>query len=232
MVFEPYPTGGQQLKNLFQYVERFGFLDFILPAILIFVLIFGILQLVKMFTTKKMRKVVNPDTHAVTWEAEVIAQGQPGAGGPVMIPDRKMNSIIAIAISLMITIPHAAGMYPENLDPITMISKILPSAAVLLAAMFLVLLLLGFAGVEKSSLFQLVIAAVGVGLLVFIFATNIFPDLFPYFDFLKDPNIQALLIVLLTMGLVGYWVIRPEGPSMKERVKDWMTVRHPPPLRP
>jgi len=224
MVFEPYPTGGQQLKNLFQYVERFGFLDFILPAILIFVLIFGILQLVGMFKTKKMRKVVNPETHAVTWEAEPVAAGQP----PVMIPDRKMNSIIAIAISLMITIPHAAGMYPENLDPIAMIAKILPSASVLLIAMFLVLLLLGFAGAEKSSLFQLVIAAVGVGLLVFIFATNIFPDLFPYFDFLKDPNIQALLIVLLTMGLVGYWVIRPEGPTMKERVKDWMTVRHPP----
>src|SRR5574341_1410137 len=229
MPFEPYPTGGAQLKTLFQYVESFGFLDFILPALLIFTVVFAILQMVPFFQKKKLKPDGTPET--VSRRIRNPDGTEREVQDPVMVGNRQINSVIAIAISLMIAVPHAAGMYPPNLDPIVMISKILPSAVVVLAAMFLVMLMLGFAGANEKSLMQLVIAAMGVGLLVFIFATNIFPDFFPYFDFLKDPSIQALLIVLLTMGLVGYWVIRPEGPKIEQRVKEWMLTRSPP-LRP
>jgi len=225
MPFEPYPTGGAQLKTLFQYVESFGFLDFILPALLIFTVVFAILQMVPFFQKKKMKKegdALVEEKYPDNYPVESLR------GKTIMVGNRQINSIIAIVISLMIAVPHAAGIYPPNLDPIVMISKILPSAVVVLAAMFLVMLMLGFAGAGDKSLMQLVIAAIGVGLLVFIFATNIFPDFFPYFDFLKDPSIQALLIVLLTMGLVGYWVIRPEGPAIETRVKEWMLTKHPP----
>ncbi len=215
MPFEIAPSGGQ-LRGVFQYLVDFGFLDFILPFILIFVIIFGILQVVKIFKTKK--KVKNPQGQEV--EVEVA--------------DKRLNSLIALAISLMITIPHAAGMYPPDMDPITLMASFLPSTVVVLAAVFVIMMLLGFAGAAENSALQLLIAIIGVGLLVFLFLMNIFPTFFPSgFYWLADPTIQALLFVLLIMGLIVYWVMAPESTKTgPQRIREWTAKYTPPPATP
>jgi hypothetical protein len=212
MPFEIAPSGGQ-LRGTLQYLVDFGFLDFVLPFILIFTLIFAILQMTKVFSVKK--KVRN-------------AQGQEVE---VAVGDRKLNALIGLAIALMLTIPHAAGIYPPDMDPITLMSSFLPSTAVVLMAVFVIILLLGFAGASEKNALQLLIAAIGVGLLVFLFIMNLFPTFFPTFGWLMDPTIQALLFVLLIMALVVYWVMKPEskpGESVPKTLRKWMTVQHPP----
>jgi hypothetical protein len=215
MVFQQTQSGGQ-LRGVFQYLQDFGFLDFVLPFILIFVVIFAILQKVVLFKSD------------VKWN-KATKKYEP-AGKDDKIPDRKINALISLAISLMIVIPHAAGMYPADMDPVALISSFLPSTVVVLAAMFVIIMLLGFAGAQEKNALQLLIAAIGVGLLVFLFTLNIFPTFFPTgFYWLADPTIQALLFVLLIMALVVYWVMKPSGTgkSVPENLKEWMLVKHP-----
>lgn len=228
-LLQRYNTGGGQLRSVFQYLQDYGFQDFILPALLIFTLIFAILQQVPLFRKVKKKAVENPTTHAITYETEMHPAGHPDAGKPVMIGDKRINSVIALAISLMVTIPHVIGWYPPGQDPIDLISGFLPATAVMLVAVFVVLLLLGLAGGAIPSMMVLTIALVAGGFLVMIFGMNMFPTWLPTFDFLRDPAIQALIIVLLTMGLVGYWVIRPEPtppvPGEEGWFKKWVTTR-------
>jgi len=62
--------------------------------------------------------------------------------------------------------------------------------------------------------------------LVVLFLMNMFPYWLPTSGWLRDPAIQALIVVLLTMGLVGWWVIRPEGgEKMEKTMKRWMLTK-------
>jgi hypothetical protein len=215
MVFQQAQSGGQ-LRGVFQYLQDFGFLDFVLPFILIFVVVFAILQKVVLFKSD------------VKWD-KTQKKYVPAAAAD-KIPDRKINALIAMAVSLILVVPHAAGMYPADMDPIALISSFLPSTVVVLAAVFVIMMLLGFAGAGEKSALQLLIAAVGVGLLVFLFILNIFPTFFPSgFYWLADPTIQALLFVLLIMALVVYWVMKPSGTgkTVPENLKEWMLEKHP-----
>jgi hypothetical protein len=138
-----------------------------------------------------------------------------------MIGDRRINSVIALAISLMVTIPHVLGWYPPGQDPIDLISGFLPATAVMLVAVFVVLLLLGLAGGTIPNIMVLTVALIAGGFLVVVFLMNMFPAWLPTWGFLRDPAIQALIVVLLTMGLVGYWIVRPEPTPLAAGEKGW-----------
>ena len=93
---------------------------------------------------------------------------------------------------------------------------------------FVVLLLFGLVGTpDITPAAYLLTAVISVGFLVFLFALNIFPTFWPgAFSWLRDPAIQALLIVLLVMGLVAYFVIGtgPGEPTPK-KLKRWVGTK-------
>jgi hypothetical protein len=196
--------------------------------LLIFTLVFAVLQRMPLFQKPKTKAVENPQTHAITYEIERHQSG-PLQGKPVMVGDRRINSVIALAISLMVVIPHIIGWYPPGQDPIDLISGFLPATAVVLVAIFAVILLLGLAGGAIPNALVLTIALVAGGFLLVIFGMNMFPAWIPAWGFLRDPAIQALIVVLLTMGLVGWWIIRPEptprAPGEEGWFKRWVTTR-------
>ena len=221
--FQAYPSGGGRLSSLFQYLTDFGFQDFLLPALLFFTLIFAILQRVPLFQVQVMQKdaqgkwVGKTTTVGTAPNTKIV---------PVMTGNKRINSMIAIVIALAVTMPHILGYYPPGQDPIDLISGFLPSTAIVLMAVFVVLLLLGLAGASMPSMMQMFIAIGAVILLVFLFLMNMFPYWIPAWDFLRDPAIQALIVVLLTMGLVGWWVIRPEGgEKMEKTMRRWMLTK-------
>ena len=215
-LFQSYQAGGGQLQGLFQSLTEYGFQDFLLPTLLIFTVIFATLQNIKLFKSQKM-----------TWDATnkkwVPA---PAVNNEIpMVGDKKINSILALLISLAITIPHIVGLYPQDMDPISLMSSFLPSTGVALVAMLLVLMVLGFVGVgiTKASALQMVIALVMVGILIFVFLTNMFPYWFPTLNFLRDPVNQAIIFTLLTGGLIVYFVMREGGgEEMPQRLERWM----------
>ncbi len=191
MLFQFYPYAG---RGLWQTLVDWGFIDALLPFILIFVLLFAILQKIGLFKDDK---------------------GQ---------PDRRINGVLALIISAMVVAPHVVGLYPPQADPIIMINLFLPNAVMLLVAILCVILLLGLAGGAIPSLLLWAIALVALGLLLITVLIAVVPGFFPTFGFLSNPSTQALIIILVTMGLIGYFVMRePESaPGFGDWVKKWL----------
>ena len=193
--FAPYPSGGgSALQGLFQALVDWGFVDAFLPFLLLFVLLFGILQKIAIFGTKE---------------------------GETKKPDRRINGVLSFIIAAMVVVPHIIGAYPPGSDPIDIINQFLPSTAVILLAILCVILLLGLAGGEIPSLLLWAIALVALAFLVVMMLMAMVPGFLPTFAFLHDPAIQALIIILLVMGLVGYFVVREE-PEPGKGLADWL----------
>jgi len=166
-------------RGFWQVLIDWGFVDALLPFLLIFVLIFGILQKIALFK-----------------------EGDN--------PNKKINGILSMIIAAMVVVPHITGLYPPQSDPINLINQFLPSAAVILLAVLCVIILLGLAGGQIPSLFVWAIALVSVGILVIVILKAIIPGFFPMLRFLQDPAMQALIVVLLVIGLIGFFIIRDD----------------------
>ena len=219
-----YQTGGQSLSTFFNYLQQYGFIDVLLPALLIFAVIFGILQKIAMFKTAKLEKKTDKDGKT-TWEPAKDKEGK-----DIMVGDRKINGILAILIALAVVIPHAARVYPVGLDPVILIYQFLPNTAVILIAILAVVLLFGLSGTTHiPSSLQLLLGIIAAGLLVFLIAVAVFPGFFSGFSFLRDPSVQAVLVIVLIAGLVIYFALREGGGEpMHKKVREWMTERVPP----
>jgi len=182
---------GYARSGVWQTLVDWGLVDALLPFILIFVLIFAILQKTKVFTKDDGTK-----------------------------PDRKINGVLAFVIAAMVVVPHITNLYPPESDPINIIMAFLPHTAVILLAVLCVIVLLGLAGGEIPSLLLWAIALGALGFLLVIILMTMIPGFFPTAGFLRDPGTQALLIILLIMGLVGYFVIR--DPEESEGLGNWL----------
>jgi len=193
--FAPYSSGGgSSIQGLFQALVDWGFVDAFLPFLLLFVLLFGILQKIAIFGKTE---------------------------GTEKKPDRRINGVLSFIIAAMVVVPHIIGAYPPGSDPVDIINQFLPSTAVILLAILCVILLLGLAGGEIPSLLLWVIALVALGFLIVMMLMAMLPGFLPTFGFLRDHAIQALIIILLTMGLIGYFVVREE-PQPGTGVADWL----------
>ena len=216
-----YQTGGQALSNLVYYLEQYGFMDVLLPSLLIFAVVFGVLQRIKLFKTHKME-----------WDKEnkkwVPAKTDEKTKEVPMVGDRKINGILAIIIALVVVLPHAARVYHAGLDPVLMIYQFLPNTTVILIAILAVVLLFGLAEANVRSSLQLLLGIIAAGVLVFLIALAVFPGFFPTFDFLRDPSVQAVLLIVLVAGLVIYFAMREGGgEKLHKKVKVWMTEKVP-----
>ena len=152
--------------------------------------------------------------------------------------NKKFNVIIALAIGLMVTIPHILGKYPIGKDPITIITTAIPNVAIVLMAIVMVLILIGmFGGASKfgGGIFGAIIA-----LAAFVFVIYIFIDAAGLLkgtnmtmpSFLKDPATQSVIVIVLIFGIIVYFITKEDsiggagtsgGGVMKffEKIGDW-----------
>ncbi len=185
----PYSTGGERLQPLFTTLQNWGFSDFVLPTILIFAVLFAILQKIAIFGKK-------------------VGEGP----AEKRVGDRKLNGLLAFIISLLIVIPHVLQLYPRDMDPIFIIGQFLPNSIILLAAILVAMMLIGFtSGENQPKPANLYIGLIAVIALLAIIVKAAFPAFAPQWN--ADPNTQALLIVILTMAVVGWWIMRPSKPT-------------------
>lgn len=189
--------GGYAGNNLFQTLVDWGLIDALLPFLLIFVIVFAVLQRIAIFGTGE---------------------------GAERRPDRRINLLVGIIVSAMIVVPHVAGMYPIDSDPIVLINMFLPHTAVLMLAILCVMLLIGLAGGDIPNLFMWVIALIAVAILIFVILMATVPGFFPWFDFLRGTGVQAFLIMALTAAIVIYFLRRgedEEAPTFGQWVNTW-----------
>ncbi len=202
-------TGGTKLKESAKVLQKWGVIDLFLPFLLIFSILFVILQQTKIF--KDGDKA-----------------------------NRKVNGIIALLLSLAVTIPHVLGKYPANMDPINIINKILPGTIVIILAILLLMILLGLITHQRPTLIQGLAGFIGVLILIGIVIINVFPALnVRNLGPLNDPSVQALLVILLAFGITVYFIVHEKSTKKKGFIHEWMYKKpgqaatgQPPPQRP
>lgn len=166
-------------SNLVSALQQYGFVDLVIPFVLIFAVMFAILQKVNLFT------------------------GEEG---------KKYNTIISMATALLIVIPHVLSPSPN--DAVSVINKFLPEFVFITFALLILLMLLGLVGGAEQATSGAYIIGIAAILAVIYLAIIILNAVSPTAGlpaFLSDPNFQAIVIVILVLGLVIYYINKPEG---------------------
>jgi len=182
-------------------LERSGFMDLILPLLLFFAVFFAILQKVELFKTRDK-------------------EGKPAG------PDRKLNTVIALALGLSIVVPHAAGVLPTQYDPVLVLQGILPSSGIVIIVALFAVMLLGFAGGGQVPNYLTGLVGIGSVLALLVIAVYAIWPRTPQLAFLNNPVMQSALIIIAVMGLVIWFVTSDDekydaGKSLRAWYDPW-----------
>jgi len=126
--------------------------------------------------------------------------------------DKKYNVAIALAVSLLVIIPHATGAYPPNMDVVNIINDSIPEVALLVIVVVMLLMMIGL-GFGKTTGIAITgwVALIAAIVLIFIFVGAMTP--LPILQYI-DPSVQALIVILLVFGLI-VWFVTYEGEKKK-----------------
>lgn len=172
----------QGFADLFRWMEGYNMLDAFLPFMLIFVLVFATLQ-----------------------KTKIIGTGE-----------KKFNVIVAFILSFIAVLPHLTGTYPANADIVSIMNKALPNISLVMIVIISFMLLIGvFAPVNiAGSMLGGVFVLISIIAVIFFFgqAAGIWPSVSsPTWNFLNDPDTQAVVIILVVFGFVLWFITREEG---------------------
>lgn len=168
-------------------LEQAGILDVILPFILVFTIVFAVLQKTKILGDENGK------------------------------PRKNFNAVIALVMGMAVVIPHVIGSYPDGADVVVIINNALPNVSVILVAVIMLLLIMGVFGgdvnIAGSSLSGwAVLFSIIATIVIFANAAEWFmlPD---WLSFLEDPETQALVIVILVFALIIWFITKEDKPK-------------------
>jgi Na+(H+)/acetate symporter ActP len=180
------------LADALNNLESIGLTDVLLPFILIFTIVFAVLQKTKILGEDENKK-----------------------------PRKNYNVIVALVMALAVVIPHVTEAYPPEKDIVNIINGALPNISLIVVAIIMLLLLVGVWGkslnIGGSSVggWVVIISAIVV---LYIFGTEAHWFSMPsWLDFLRDPSTQATIIVILVFAIIIWFVTRDEGKSKDEK---------------
>jgi len=177
-------------NSLISALQQYGFVDFVIPFILIFAVVYALLQQAKLF----------------------------GSGEDA----KKYNLVIALAIGLIITIPHVLSPQPN--DAVSIMQRFLPEFVYIALAILVVLMLLGMFTEEpgKKGLISGIAGLLAVAYLVVMIVSAIGDYNIPLAIF-QDPNLVAVIIIILVFALVIYYVTGKEGEGIGfDKAEKWV----------
>jgi hypothetical protein len=135
---------------------------------------------------------------------------------------KKYNIIFSLAISLLVVIPHVTGKYPPGADVIEIMNEAIPSVSVIAIAIIMFLVLIGIFGAEAKwggwmSGLVLLFSLIAV---TWIFGKAAgWWGYMPFF--LADPDIQALIVIILVFGIIVWFVTaEPGGKGVWDSLKE------------
>jgi len=170
-------SGGVLAQGIFK-LQEIGIMDVLLPFILVFTIVFAVLQKTKILGHEE---------------------------GNDKKPKKNFNAAIALVMALAVVVPHITGSYPTpGSDVVNIINLALPNISVVLIAVVMMLLMIGVFGgdvsIFKSGLGGWAVAF-AIAATVFIFGTAAYWWELPmWMGFLYDSDTQALIVILLVFG--------------------------------
>ena len=176
------------LDNLILQMNNLGLLTVLLPFLLVFTLVYAVLQ-----------------------KSKILGKDKEGK------PRKNFNVMIALILGISFVAPSVTGNYPPHLDPVKIVNQALPGVAILLVAVLMVLLLIGMFNkdfdLSKGFGGFVAFASIGAVIVIFGIASEWFGTQGRYIQslrFLYDPQFQALIVMLLVFGLLIYFITADE----------------------
>ncbi len=185
-------------QRLGQIFTKFGIVDVVLPFILVFAVVYAILQHIPIF-----RSPIHDD------KGKIIANK----------PNKKINTVIAAIIGIIFIVPHITGVYRQQygFDPVDALNKALPATGFVIIAVVMFLILTGLLGWRVAGSWTMPIGIVAMVLVAYIFllATGTIGTASGFFSFLNDPDLQTLIVIILVFGII-IWFVTSEGGDKPE----------------
>jgi len=177
----------------FAQLEYLGLFDVILPFILIFTIVFAVMQKVQLFGDPKTTKNV-----------------------------KNYNVVIALVMGLAVVFPHVLGYYPPDKDIVLIINQSLPNVSIVLVAILMALLIIGILGKRfelggTSLSGWIALAAFVVIVYIFGSAARWWESNFAFW-LLAQPDLMALVIVILVFALIIWLVTKEDKPSDEKSI--------------
>ena len=172
-------------RNLMYDLQSMGFMEVVLPFILVFAIVYAVLERLAIFKDDDDK------------------------------PRSNINVIISLVMGITFVTPSITGTYPGHLDPVRIISESLPNVGILVIAIVMLLLLLGVFGIDLNTKKSkglgtiLVIGSVAFVLVIFLAAAGVFgtgASLPSWLWFVYDSRFTTLIVTLLVFGTIIYGV--------------------------
>lgn len=178
-------TGGGFFERAIMDLELLGLTDVLLPFILIFTIVFSILQ-----------------------KTEILGERK-----------KNLNVILSLVLAFSVIIPHVMGRYPPNADVVVIINRALPNVSLVIVAILMVLLMIGIfgwkVGGEGTPLSGGIVLLAFVAVFFIFGAAANFWIIPPWLFMLRNPDTQALVVVILIFGIIVWFITKEEEPRTK-----------------
>lgn len=169
-----------ELKNVFYYLQTAGLLDILIPFVLIFTVLFSVVKLVHIFEDNNRAQIV-----------------------------------ISLAITLLVIVPHITGSVPPQYDVVQIINNSLPAVVLIIFILLTAMILLGFLKGKKVEFGELAtgilaLAAIVTVIIIYARAAGYYAGNLPYWlQWLDDPYLGALIVVILMFALITWYIVKP-----------------------
>ncbi|KYK25971.1 hypothetical protein AYK26_01685 [Euryarchaeota archaeon SM23-78] len=185
-------------ENMLSILIRPAVVEFLLPFLFVFVIVYAVLQ-----------------------KTKILGEGK-----------KQFNVVLALLMGLAFVLPHFTGWY-HTWDPVVVLLDALPQVSVIVVAIIMVLLIIGVFGNEidiagtSLSFWVIILAIVSV---VLIFGSAIGWFMLPWWlGFLSNPELQALIVMILVFGIIIWFITKEEKKGEEVRglgrlVEDWGKV--------
>ena len=174
-------------ENFIATLDAWGVTDVLLPFVLVFTIVFATLQ-----------------------KTKILGEGK-----------KQYNVIVSLVMGLAVVIPHVVGRYPFNFDPVDVINRALPQVSIIVVAIVMLLLIIGVFGNEIEiantplSGWVVILAIIAV---VLIFGSAVGWFYLPiWLGFLSNPELQALIIMILVFGIIIWFITKEDKTTEKEK---------------
>lgn len=140
-----------------------------------------------------------------------------------ILENKRVNAVVALSVSLLTVVPHILGMYPPGADVVQIINRALPEIALIMIAIFLVMVLTGLIIGKKpddaDTTFKSVAKWAALILVAVVFWGAMTPQgyLPGFLNFFTDPYFYSIMIILLVFGLVIFLVVGGDDEEKKKR---------------
>ncbi len=200
-------------------LQNMGIIDVVLPFLLVFVIMFAVLQKTKILGNKKLKAEVDAEQDKKK-KAALYAR----------YSGKTFNVVVALVVALLVLIPHVVYQGTPNdgklsisvqgkqlPDAVDLINNSLPAISVWVIAILMVLLLLGIFGAKMQILgypLTSVIAIASFAVVAYVFgaAANFWsiPGFLRQYNLDSPQNLFALLLIF-AFAVILYFIVKEPG---------------------